>query len=241
MDDLHVTRHDGVLTLTLDRPAKRNALCESMVESLLSIAREARTDGTRLLVLRGNGANFCAGFDLGADEGSSDGDLLHRFVRIELLLQEIHHAPYDTLALTHGRNFGAGADLLVACEHRVGSSDATFRFPGLAFGVVLGTRRLAARTGAAWARQTLAGMRTVTAGQARDAGLLTTVADQDRWDEIVDEAAQASRRLDHEGRNGMRRALVRDTRDMDLADLVRSAARPGLGQRIRRFREGGTR
>lgn len=239
MDELRVARHDGVLTLTLDRPAKRNALCGSLVESLLSTVRAARTDGTRLLVLRGNGANFCAGFDLGGDEGPSDGELLHRFVRIELLLQEIHHAPYDTLALAHGRNFGAGADLLVACAHRVGSSDATFRFPGLAFGVALGTRRLAARTGAAWARQTLADIRTVTAGQARDAGLLTAVAGQERWDEIVDEAARASRRLDHESGAGMRRALVHDTRDMDLADLVRSAARPGLGERIRRFRKGG--
>jgi enoyl-CoA hydratase len=239
MDELQVSRHDGVLSLTLDRPAKRNALSASLVESLHATVRAARTDGTRLLVLRGNGANLSAGFDLGGDESRSDGDLLHRFVQIELLLQAIHHAPYDTLALAHGRNFGAGADLLVACEHRVASTDATFRFPGLAFGVVLGTRRLATRTGATWAHRTLAGMQTVTAGPGHDAGMLTAVANQDRWDEIVDETARTTRLLDQEGRAGMRRALVRDTRDADLADLVRSAGRPGLSERIRTFRKGG--
>jgi hypothetical protein len=64
-----------------------NALSATLVEALLAEVDAAYRDGTRLLVLRGNGKNFSAGFDMGGYEAQSEGDLVLRFIRIEQLLQ----------------------------------------------------------------------------------------------------------------------------------------------------------
>ncbi|MQA02234.1 MAG: enoyl-CoA hydratase/isomerase family protein [Streptosporangiales bacterium] len=236
MAELDVTRTGAVVTVTLNRAAKRNALSADLVEELID-AVQATPDDTQLLVLRGSGKNLSAGFDFG-EGGDPDTELLHRFVRIELLLQAIHHAPYATVALAHGRNFGAGADLFVACDHRVASPDATFRFPGLAFGLVLGTRRLAHRTSPSWAQSTLAGLRTVDAAEASAAGLATAVVEPGEWDAHVTRLQHDTDTLTPKTRARLHDVLTPDTRDADLADLVRSAASPGLAHRIRRFREG---
>ena len=101
--------------------------------------------------------NFSAGFDFSSTaETATEGELLRRFVRIEQLLQAIWHAPFATMALAHGLNFGAGADLFVACDVRVAAPGTTFRMPGLRFGLQLGTRRLAQRIGNDAARALLA-------------------------------------------------------------------------------------
>ena len=63
--ELAVERRGTTLFLTLDRPDKMNALSATLVEALLAEVNAAYRDGTRLLVLRGNGRNFSAGFDMG--------------------------------------------------------------------------------------------------------------------------------------------------------------------------------
>ena len=134
-----LVQRDGPLTrLSLNRPDKANALDAGLVEALLTAVTAAATDGTRLLVLDTvtKAKNFSAGFDFGGHEAQSEGDLLLRFVRIEQLLQAVYHAPFATLAIAHGRNFGAGADLFLAAAVRVAAPDASFRMPGLRFGAM---------------------------------------------------------------------------------------------------------
>ncbi|MEW2548152.1 enoyl-CoA hydratase/isomerase family protein [Streptomyces sp. NPDC047002] len=238
---LRTERHDGVLTLTLDRPAKRNALDSPLVEALVEDVGAARAQPPDLLVLRGEGAAFSAGFDLGNLEQQSDGDLLHRFVRVEQLLQAVHTAPFATMALAHGRVFGAGADLLCACDRRIAAPGTRFRLPGLAFGIVLGTGRLAARVGADTARAIQAGGRTLDAEEAERCGLLTGVAQTGDWDRITRSAAAEARAVPASARAAFHRALSAGRPDEDLAHLVRSAAEPGLRDRISHYARGGTR
>jgi enoyl-CoA hydratase len=145
-DELLIEKTGAISTLTLNRPDKANALNAGLAGALAGAVQAAHHDGTRLLVLKGNGRHFCAGFDFGGYEDASEGDLLLRFERIELLLQALYHAPFATLALARGRNFGAGVDLVLACGRRVAAPEAQFRMPGLKFGLQLGTRRLASCT-----------------------------------------------------------------------------------------------
>ena len=236
MDELLIARDGATLTLTLNRPDKMNALSGPLVDALLDQIRQASTSDVRLLVLTGNGRNFSAGFDFGGYEDQSEGDLLLRFVRIEQLLQAVYHAPFDTLALAHGRNFGAGVDLICSCGRRVADPGATFRMPGLSFGLVLGTRRYAERVGNALARQVLGEGQAFDAAEALAAGFLTRTAPNGQWDGVVATAATASVRLSVEAAAALNAATSTDTRALDLADLVASAARPGLKERIRIYR-----
>lgn len=233
MSELSVERRGTTLLLTLARPEKMNALSSSLVEALLGVVDAAYGDGTRLLVLRGSGRNFSAGFDVGAYESQSDGDLVLRFIRIEQLLQAVRHAPFDTLALAHGRNFGAGVDLICACARRIATPDATFRMPGLRFGLVLGTRMFAERVGVDRARHVLQESQTFGAADAHAWGFLTSVAAQEQWDAAIGEAERAAAALPAEPAARLFRVTASHVhRDADLAELVRSAAEPGIKQRI---------
>lgn len=229
---LTAERADGVLTLTLDRPEKMNALSPVMVEALLEAVEAAASDGTRLMVLRGNGKNFSAGFDFTGYESQTEGDLVLRFVRIAQLLEAVEHAPFDTLALAHGRNFGAGVDLVGACARRVLAPESTYRMPGLRFGLVLGSRTFARRVGPARARDVLQASRTFGAEEALRWGFATAVEPQDRWSAVVQAAREEAAHLPPEASERLFRLTGEDTRDADLALLARSAAAPGLKERI---------
>lgn len=232
MSELRIERSGRVTTLTLDRPAKMNALSATLVEALLGALEQAHGDGTRLVVLRGEGKNFSAGFDFGGYQEQSEGELLLRFTRIEQLLQLAHHAPFEMLALAHGRNFGAGADLVGACSRRVASADATFRMPGLRFGLVLGTRRFARQVGGDIARDILQESKTFGSVEAKSIGFLSQIAEPAEWPAVIASAAEAAAVLAPEAQARLQAATRIDTRDADLADLVRSAATPGLKMRI---------
>lgn len=233
-----IRKHEGHVTrLTLNRPQKANALSAALVETLIDAVEYARGDGTRLLIIEGAGNHFCAGFDFTDYQHASEGDLALRFIRIETLLQALYYAPYETLALAHGRVFGAGADLIASCGIRAATADATFRLPGLRFGVVLGTRRLVSRIGADRAREILSASRTFDAEEALSIGFLTRTAARDEWEAVVSGVRGQCLALTPPAAAALHRQSVDDTRDADMAALVRSVSTPGLKERIRLFRE----
>jgi len=236
MTELLIERTKGVVTLTLNRPEKRNALSASLVEALLAALEDAAAADTRLLVLKGAGRNFSAGFDFTGLETQSEGDLVLRFTRIEMLLQALYHAPFDTLALAHGQNFGAGVDLVCACARRIAEAGTRFQMPGLRFGILLGTRRTAARVGPTEARRVLQEGRTFDGAAGLASGFLTELAATEHWDEVVRRAAEAATALTADAAARLFDAVAQDTRNQDLAALVRSAALPGLKSRIEAYR-----
>ena len=237
-EELQIEKTAAATTLTLNRPDKANALSAALVDALAAAVATAHHDGTRLLVFKGKGRNFCAGFDFGGFEDASAGDLLLRFVRIETLLQSVYHAPFATLALAHGKNFGAGADLVLACGSRTAAPDAEFRMPGLKFGLQLGTRRLAARIGGDTARALLAASRTFSAEEGLRIGFVHDIAATADWPGRIGRAAAEAQQLSPAAAARLHAATVTDTRAADLADLVRCAIEPGLKERIREYRKG---
>ena len=227
---LLVTQAAGVCTLTMSRPERGNALAPDLVEALLQALESTRADdGVHTVVLRGAGRHFCTGLDLSNLEDTSDGDLLWRLVRIEMLLSALWHAPIRTVAVAQGRAWGAGADLVVACEQRVVQPDTTLRFPGAQFGIVLGTRRLAQRMGSSAARAMVTEGGELDAPKALARGLATHALEPEWPSPRVDTLTVAALHA------ATREAEGGDQRDADLAALVRSAARPGLQARMRRY------
>ncbi len=226
---------EGVVRVTLNRPEKANALNEEMVDALADAIARAEDADTRLLILDAAGKHFCAGFDLSDIAERSDGDLVLRFIRIETLLQKLYHLPFPTLALAKGRAMGAGADVFCACSQRIAAPGTVFRMPGLAFGIVLGTRRLVSRIGVDAARAIQNEIRPFDADESVDLGFATGLAAEGDWPAIIETAAMAARTLRADATHALFNATAQDTRAEDMADLVRSAAEPGLRDRIQRY------
>ncbi|WP_395541305.1 enoyl-CoA hydratase/isomerase family protein [Neotabrizicola sp. sgz301269] len=235
MDFARVEHHGAVATITLNKPERGNALCLQMVEELISCLAQAQST-SRLVVFRGEGRNFCAGLDLSALDGETDATLLLRFVRIETLRNSIETSPVETLCVGQGAAYGAGADLFAACDHRLCLADTRFAFPGVAFGIVLGTSRLASLVGAPAAQSILLARRTVGADQAMSIGLATDhVESQNAAMDRVAELAANAGRLPADAVARLRQVIRQDRSDADLAALTRSASAPGLRDRIQAY------
>lgn len=230
-----VAREPDAWVVTLSRPGKANALSAELVEALHGVVAEAASARVPVLAFRGAGRHFCAGFDFGGYEAQPEGELVQRLVRIEMLLQAIDRSPCLTVGFAHGRSFGAGVDLLAACRWRFAAPGATFRMPGLGFGLVLGTRRFAALVGREVARSILEGLETFDAARAEALGFLRRVAPEDEFAAILGQARATAGAMAFEHRARLYETLGTATHDADLADLARSAATPGLKARIGRY------
>jgi enoyl-CoA hydratase/carnithine racemase len=232
---LKIEQADGLLQLTLNRPASANALNPDLTEALIQALSQSQD--IRLCVIRGAGRHFCAGFDLSDLESLSDGDLLWRFLRIETLLQTIYHSPFAVVALGQGQIVGAGADLFAACWRRVAAPDAKLKMPGWNFELALGTRRLTHLIGQDAARDLLIDTKVLSATESLDCGLASDLASQQEWPALIDEMKQRTNSLSSRALEQMLDLTSRDTRNDDIAAIVKNAGRPGLKGKIIAYRE----
>ena len=228
-------RESGLLTLTLNRPKSANALSPELVEALIDAL--AAPEGIRLCVLRGEGRHFCAGFDLSDLESLSDGDLLWRVLRIERLLQRVHHAPFPVMALAQGQVVGAGADLFAACWRRIAAPGSRFRMPGWNFELALGTRRLTDLIGQDAARDLLIDTKVMPAEEAVTCGLATDLAAAEDWPNLIETSHRRAAALPARALRDMLALTTTDTRSEDIAAIVETAGRPGLRDRIVAYRD----
>lgn len=235
MSSVNVTRESEVWTFSLARAEKRNALSAQLVDELTALVQAAPAEGAKVLVFRGEGKNFSAGFDFSDVEQQSEGDLVLRFVRLEMLLQAVADSPCLTVGLAHGRTFGAGVDLIASCRQRYATPESTFRMPGLKFGLVLGTRRFGQIVGNEQAASLQEEAATFDAGRALGMGFLHGLVVQEEWHMLVDKARAKAAVLPAWSRNALYQVLSSADADADLAWLSRSAARPGLKQRVAEY------
>ncbi|WP_199178608.1 enoyl-CoA hydratase/isomerase family protein [Acidimangrovimonas sediminis] len=235
MNEIRYEEDGTTVQVVLARQRGGNALSAEIVEALHAALDRVEAGPARRLVLSAEGKGFCAGLDLSALESENDASLLHRLVRIELLLQRVHRLPLETVALAHGFVYGAGADLFAACQLRIADPGASFRFPGVRFGIALGTRRLAQRVGADRALALLRGDGALPASAAVEAGLVTEMLARDAWPErlaaLREGPAPFDRRITGHLLDRVAGGFAAGE-DGDLAALVRSAAAPGLKDRI---------
>ena len=231
-----VYHKESVTWLRLNRPDRLNAVNAAVIEGLIDGLIAARDRGSDMVVFAGEGHAFSAGFDLSGLDQQSDADLLYRFVRVEQLLQMIYQLPMTSVALVQGRCFGAAADIVASCRKRIAAPDASFRMPGLQFDIVLGTRRLARLIGTDAAFDLLETSRIFSADDALAVGFLTDIRPAEDWASHIDKLAIDAGKLSDDAKTALL-AATRDDRglDHDLAALVRSAATPGLAERIRAF------
>ena len=178
--ELHISEAGaGVRVLTVSNAARRNALDAGLLEELALAL--STTDDVRAWLVRGAGDGvFSAGYDLNALSGRSGGAPLpdERLGEVLDMLSR-HRAP--SVALLTGAAIGAGCELAVACDFRVGDPRALFAMPPARIGVVYalkGMQRLVARVGEGFARYMFLTGRRVDAELASRKGLLDLLVPQ---------------------------------------------------------------
>jgi enoyl-CoA hydratase/carnithine racemase len=230
---LLATEERGVLTLALNRPAKRNAIDPELRDALARALDGAAADDVRAVVLTGAGGTFCAGGDLARfDELHDARAYRHASHRLTELTEAIERLEKPVVAAVDGVVTGAGLALALACDWRVGSPSARFLFREGRVGLVPthgGLTRLVKLLGLGRAKEVLLGGDDLDAGQAAAAGLLNELAD----DAVAGAHARAERMLTRAplsfGAAKRLLALAADT-DQRSAMLAESLAQTALLQ-----------
>ncbi len=130
----------GVVTITLDRPEKRNALDPETIAALEAAFAAAETDGrARVILLVANGKDFCAGVDIAHIEAMVDAsheELLEDARRMGRLFVRMRRLPKPIVAAVHGNALAGGAGLATACDIVLAADDAHFGYPEVHIGFV---------------------------------------------------------------------------------------------------------
>ncbi|MFJ8105708.1 enoyl-CoA hydratase/isomerase family protein [Streptomyces sp. NPDC096132] len=217
---------DGVRTLTLNRPHRRNALDAELWEALRAALTEAGRDrGVRAVVLTGAGGAFCSGADLPKE--ISTAHPLYRMRTLTDVALLLHELPVPTVAKVTGPAVGAGWNLALGCDLVVAT-------PGSTFSQIFARRGLSLDLGGSWLLPKLVGLQqakrlallaeTVDAEEARALGLVTWVVDAGAVDAFVDDLT-ARLTAGPPVALAQTKALLNEGADRTLRDALASEAR----------------
>lgn len=167
MESIDVTRsEDGIVTVTLNRPEKKNAIDLTMWQELGATFREVgESSSDRVMILTGAGGEFCAGADLSPDDRGADWhqlDRMHFYGWVGLALHEI---PKPVIAKIDGVAVGAGLNLALGCDLIVASDRSRFS-------EIFARRGLSLDLGGSWILPRLVGLH-----KAKELALLADIID----------------------------------------------------------------
>jgi len=136
---------DGICTLTLNRPAQRNALSIGLMEAITAELDRIKDDAAvRVVIITGAGPSFCAGHDL--KELRADPSRAHyekTFALCAAMMQRIIALPQPVIAAVHGIATAAGCQLVATCDLAVAAEEAHFATPGVNIGLFCSTPMVA--------------------------------------------------------------------------------------------------
>lgn len=169
------TSSEGLVTISLDRPDKANALTPEMLEALIAAVEAATSTGARALVLTGTGKVFSAGADLDAARAGLAVSPLW-----EALSGAIAAAPALTIAALNGTAAGGALGMVLACDLRIAVPAARIFYPVMRLGFLpqpSDPRRLAALAGPSRAAMILMAGQKITADEALSWGLIDRIVE----------------------------------------------------------------
>ncbi len=135
---LLIKKKNNICTLVLNRPEKRNSLSYDLLAEINSKLKElSQDDSVRVLVIRGSGdIAFSSGFDIRSVLDSDIQEKIKNQNPLESVFQGIINYPYPVIAMMNGSAYGAGYELALCCDIRIGAEDISVNMPPSKIGVV---------------------------------------------------------------------------------------------------------
>jgi methylglutaconyl-CoA hydratase len=187
----------GILTATLNRPEKKNAIDTPMIDALLDVLERADLDaGVRVVAVRGAGGDFSAGMDLNELLASADRSVEENrdaALRFGEIFRRMRRLPKPIVALVRGRALAGGCGLATACDLVLAAESATFGYPEVQRGFVpaIVMTLLKRVTGEKVAFDLAATGRLLGASEAAALGLVSRVYEDTDFDDQAGEVLRA--------------------------------------------------
>jgi enoyl-CoA hydratase len=211
-------RGEGVLLVTLNRPAAGNSLSSQMARELLELWSAESTKARRAIVLTGAGDRiFCAGADLKERDGMSDAQWVEQHRLFEAMRDALLELPCPVIAAVNGAAYGGGAEIALACDFAYAAPTARFALTEVKLGIMPGlggTQNLARAAGERRAREVLLTGEPFSAEEALAWGVVNRIAEN-----VVEEALATASKIAANAPLSVR--------------AIRTALKDGMGQPMR--------
>lgn len=192
-----VSEHDGIKTITLNRPARRNAMTPEMQDELISAFEKAASGSCRVVMLTAVGDAFCAGLDLVHLQGIVDrapAEHIAEAEKLERLFRSLYELPKPTIAVVHGPAIAGGTGLATMCDFTLAAPGVKFGFTEVKIGFVpaLVSAFLALQVGEKQVRDLLLSGRFFSSEEAEQMGLVNAIFPPE---ELAEQANALAHRL----------------------------------------------
>jgi enoyl-CoA hydratase len=215
-EPLVLSRREGaVLTLTLNRPDKSNALDPDLVKELSGALKGAEADTSlSVVVITGAGRSFCAGLDLELLLSWTTGQKLAHLDAVTRVFRRVWSLPQPVIAAVNGPAIAGGFDLAAFCDIRLAASEASFGQAEINIGLTQIIHPLYKSIGLARAKELAMTGQTISAGEAFRIGLVNHVYP---GDELMTRAMEMATVLASKPRGALfaTKQLTRELIDLD--------------------------
>jgi len=240
---IHLAFNDGIATLTLNRPDKRNAISYELIDDLLRALEEVRASSAGILILTGEGKAFCSGMDLDnlkALIGRTPEQNLADSRTMVSLFRSLYEFPRPTVAAVNGAAIAGGTGLALLCDFTLAVPEAKFGYTEVRIGFVpaIVSTFLLRQVGEKIARDLLLTGRIFEAEEAQRLGLLKEIVPQEK---LMDRARELAAQLMESSPMSLAytKRLLTDHAREELDSQIDAAIRENAGIRATAdFREG---
>ncbi|MBN1653510.1 MAG: enoyl-CoA hydratase/isomerase family protein [Deltaproteobacteria bacterium] len=240
--------NNGICTIALNRPDKRNAINRELSDELDAAFVKAEADsGVKVVVLKGNGPAFCSGYDMKQSyylHGTGDEPfewtqqqatgLLKNLVEARYL--RIWNCPKPTIAQVHGATLAAGCYLQLLCDISVAAEDASLGHPAVRWGGVSSMPLWQVALGPKRARYLLLTGRTISGKEAERIGLVSLAVPAGELETCVHQIATEIAAIPSEGVMHHKEVLNTDLEIMGVGAMFRYHATQNALGRYYRYR-----
>ena len=243
MKTLLVTEEDGVRTVTLNRPERRNAMTPEMQEELLAAMDGAAASDCRVVVFAGAGEAFCAGLDLTSLQsmnGKSAAEHTADAERIARLFRTLYELPKPTIAVVQGAAIAGGTGIATICDFTLAAPGAKFGYTEVRIGFVpaLVSAFLTLQIGDKRTRELLLTGRLFTSEEALGLGLVNEVGKLEEMARRTRELVEVLKTNSPESMAATKRLLAEQNKEWLDAAIARALAANAEARVTDDFREG---